>query len=63
MATSVCHSVLKRQVQVKDIGTALVASRITAISSLPDPDLAIVFGGSSSTMGFPPWQLRLTEIL
>jgi len=26
-------------------------------------DLAIVFGGSSSTMGFPPWQLRLTEIL
>ena len=31
MATSVCHSVLKRQLQVKDIGTTLVASRITGL--------------------------------
>ena len=34
-----------------------------ATSGLPDPDLAIVFGGVNSTLGFPPWQIRLTEIL
>ncbi len=30
--------------------------------NVPDPDLALVCGGTSSTLGFPPWQLRLTEI-
>ena len=29
---------------------------------LPDPELVVVFGPICSTVGYPPWQLRLTEI-
>ena len=34
-----------------------------ATRGFPDPELALVFGGVHSTLGFPPWQMRLTEIL
>lgn len=31
--------------------------------TLPDPDVAIVFGNTCSSFGFPPWHLRVTEFL
>ena len=31
MATNVCHSIVQRQLQVKDIDTSLVANRITGL--------------------------------
>lgn len=34
----------------------------TDMYGVPDPDMALVFGSICSTVGFPPWQLRLTEI-
>ena len=30
---------------------------------MPDPDLAIFFGSFCCTMGFMPWQIRLTEFI
>jgi len=30
---------------------------------LPDPDLAMYFGSACCTMGFMPWQIRLTEFI
>lgn len=30
---------------------------------MPDPDLAIFFGNVCCTMGFMPWQIRLTEFI
>jgi len=31
--------------------------------SMPYPDFVIVFGGVNSLLGYPPWQLKTTEIL
>ena len=41
----------------------LYVSVSAATRGFPDPELALVFGGVHSTLGFPPWQMRLTEIL
>lgn len=30
---------------------------------IPDPDLAVFFGKTCCTMGFMPWQIRLTEFI
>lgn len=30
---------------------------------IPDPDLAVFFGTTCCTMGFMPWQIRLTEFI
>lgn len=30
---------------------------------MPDPDLAVFFGTTCCTMGFMPWQIRLTEFI
>lgn len=30
---------------------------------IPDPDLAVYFGTTCCTMGFMPWQIRLTEFI
>ncbi len=34
-----------------------------AMGGCPDPDLAIICGPISSLLGYPPWQMRLAEIL
>lgn len=44
----------------KDINLAKVHNRIGWLS---DPELLISFGSTLCLYGFPPWQLRLTEIL
>ena len=31
--------------------------------NMPHPDFVIVFGGVNSLLGYPPWQLKTTEIL
>jgi len=35
----------------------------TAFFGLPDPDLALYFGGVCCTFGLSPWHLRLTEFI
>jgi len=45
-----------------DIDVDLVASRLKTNRGMPDPDLMVRFGRTSSNMGFLPWQVRLTEI-
>jgi dehydrodolichyl diphosphate syntase complex subunit NUS1 len=32
-------------------------------NGFPDPDLVLKFGPVDSTLGFLPWQIRLTEIM
>lgn len=34
----------------------------TGVVGITDPEVAIVFGTACSMVGYPPWQLRLTEI-
>jgi dehydrodolichyl diphosphate syntase complex subunit NUS1 len=57
----------------KDITADLINAEISATTSIPatshspamataEPDLLIVFGPSVKLQGYPPWQVRLTEI-
>ncbi|XP_064405142.1 dehydrodolichyl diphosphate synthase complex subunit nus1-like isoform X2 [Halichondria panicea] len=62
LARKLSTSVLKRQIRVTDVDCHLLTDKLVLSSNIPDPDLALVCGGTSSTLGFPPWQLRLTEI-
>ena len=39
------------------LGSALAANR-----GMPDPDVLLRFGLAHSNLGFPPWQIRLSEI-
>ena len=63
VCVGVCVCVSKYEEKCKKCSLPFSFSFPLATSGLPDPDLAIVFGGVNSTLGFPPWQMRLTEIL
>lgn len=56
-------TVLVSSSRPEDINLETVHQRV-GLSVLPsDPDLLISFGSPLCLYGFPPWQLRLTEIL
>ena len=44
-----------------DISLDLVDAEITE-SVMGEPDLLVLFGPSVELQGYPPWQVRLTEI-
>ena len=44
-----------------DISLDLVDAEITE-SVMEEPDLLVLFGPSVELQGYPPWQVRLTEI-
>ncbi len=45
-----------------DIGAELIDAELSE-SVMSEPDLLVVFGPRVQLQGYPPWQLRLTEIL
>jgi len=45
----------------RDISTELIDAEITE-SVMGEPDLLIIFGDRILLDGYPPWQIRLTEI-
>lgn len=51
----------KSKLSPKDISIDLVDAEITE-SVMGEPDLLILFGPSIELSGYPPWQLRLSEI-
>ena len=62
-----------KKLLLKDITADLIDAEISATTSIPatphspmtvtpEPDLLIVFGPSVKLQGYPPWQVRLTEI-
>jgi dehydrodolichyl diphosphate syntase complex subunit NUS1 len=62
-----------KKIRPKDITSELINTEIMATTALPgsdangegisgEPDLLIVFGPYVKLEGFPPWQVRLTEI-
>lgn len=51
----------KGKLSPKDISIELIDAEITE-SVMDEPDLLILFGPSIELSGYPPWQLRLTEI-
>ena len=51
----------RRKLSPNDISRDLVDAELTE-SVMGEPDLLILFGPSSELQGYPPWQVRLTEI-
>lgn len=45
-----------------DVDINTVDVRLKAQTETPDPDLVIVCGNVLSTFGYPPWELRISEI-
>jgi len=45
------------------ISTCLLQEKLNGTKGLPDPELVIRFGHVSSTFGYLPWQIRLSEII
>ena len=52
----------KSKIAPEDISTELIDAEITE-SVMEEPDLLMLFGDSVVLQGYPPWQIRLTEIL
>lgn len=49
------------KLQPSDISPELIDAEISE-SVMGEPDLLIIFGGRVVLEGYPPWQIRLTEI-
>jgi dehydrodolichyl diphosphate syntase complex subunit NUS1 len=49
------------KISSSDISTDLIDAEIS-VSVMGEPELLILFGPSVELSGYPPWQLRLTEI-
>lgn len=49
------------KLSTKDISMDLIDAELSE-SVMSDPDLLILFGPSVDLAGYPPWQIRLTEI-
>lgn len=49
--------------QSSDVNSAVFSRYIQASNDWPDPELVLIFGPAFSTVGYLPWQLRLTEIM
>lgn len=63
-AKTYCQLVAQQQRRSTDLNVNIMDSLLREGSSgLPDPDLVLKFGPVSSTLGFLPWHIRLTEII
>lgn len=52
----------QQKISPNDISAELVDAEISE-SIMSEPDLLILFGPRVMLEGYPPWQVRLTEIL
>ena len=51
----------RNKISAEDVTQELVDAEITE-SVMGEPDLLILFGPTVQLQGYPPWQIRLTEI-
>lgn len=61
-AQDFCWLVARQQQRPEDLDVDMLDSLISS-NHFPDPDLILKFGPVDSTLGFLPWQIRLTEIV
>ncbi|XP_062323586.1 dehydrodolichyl diphosphate synthase complex subunit nus1 [Osmerus eperlanus] len=62
-AQQLCREVERQQRSSSDISVSLLDSLLRESKNIPDPDLVLKFGPVESTLGFLPWQIRLTEFI
>ena len=51
----------RKKLSPNDISQDLLEAEITE-SMMSEPDLLVIFGPNVELQGYPPWQIRLTEI-
>jgi len=62
-ARKLAEDVAKGDLKVDDVNeTRLEANLGSANKGLPDPEVLLRFGLAHSNQGYPPWQIRLSEI-
>ncbi|EGW10360.1 dehydrodolichyl diphosphate synthase complex subunit Nus1 [Cricetulus griseus] len=61
-AQDFCQLVAQQQRRATDLNVDVFDDLLRS-QGFPDPDLVLKFGSVDSTLGFPPWQIRLTEII
>ncbi|GAV03892.1 hypothetical protein RvY_14260 [Ramazzottius varieornatus] len=59
----ICSAVKDRRLPTSVIDQNLFDSHIREMQDFPDPDLIMKIGKVDSLSGYPPWQVRLSEIL
>ena len=61
-ARKLAEEVARGDRQLAEVNQEALGEALTTCKSLPDPCLVVTLGAASSIAGFPPWQLRLSEI-
>ncbi|XP_057642671.1 dehydrodolichyl diphosphate synthase complex subunit Nus1-like [Chionomys nivalis] len=61
-AQDFCQLVAQQRRRARDLNVDVFDSLLRS-QGFPDPDLVLKFGSVDSTLGFLPWQIRLTEII
>ena len=61
-AQSLAQRVADGSIEVQNVDEPLISNALLTNHGLPDPELLIRFGLAHSNVGFPPWQIRLSEI-
>lgn len=61
-ARHLAESVSKGEMESESINERTLGARLSASKGMPDPEVLLRFGLAHSNQGFPPWQLRLSEI-
>lgn len=59
-ARKVAQTVAKGDIQIEDVNETVFETYLN--KGLADPEVLLRFGLSHSNQGFPPWQIRLSEI-
>eukprot|EP01100_Stratorugosa_tubuloviscum_P006049 TRINITY_DN2633_c3_g1_i2.p1 TRINITY_DN2633_c3_g1~~TRINITY_DN2633_c3_g1_i2.p1 ORF type:complete len:277 (-),score=70.07 TRINITY_DN2633_c3_g1_i2:94-924(-) len=60
---SICSQIQQKAISSNDITNDLVEKQFKQYFNFSDPELLLIFGPFMSTYGYPPWSLRLTEML
>lgn len=60
IARTFCQAVERRELAPGDITAHSIQQKL---GDVPDPELLLRCGNVHSLLGFPPWQIRLTEII
>lgn len=63
LTKSLGRSVLAGHLKSSDINQDLISEKLQSEIDIPDPELALYCGEASSTYGFLPWQIRVTEFM
>jgi len=62
VSRKICEEVEKGILSPNNISCQIIDTKIREIRGFPDPELLLKFDATQVSSGYPPWQLRLTEI-